>query len=218
MSKFDWLEDGALWEAYTEMKQAMERCTMDAGGKVTRNVLDPFAAAMHADLHSHYGAEDVWAFATGQAMEGCLKSIPGKFHERLLARAKGWGPGEGTSFDVASVGRSPRVVAEIKNKHNTVSKSALKGLLRKLADLHGAMPRGTVVYYVPIVPKTPERYDRQVGVNGVRECDGATFYHLVSGRPDAIHEVLDQVMEWLCLDRRVCGYLRELPSLPPRVG
>ena len=47
-------------------------------------------------------------------------------------------------------------------------------------------------YVVKVIPRKPERYQKEVAQN-IIETDGASFYHIATGYPNAIHELFEEI-------------------------
>jgi hypothetical protein len=132
-----------------------------------------------------------------------LQNQIGEFHQILLGGVKGWDDlGRGSIVDLIS--KKNKIIAEVKNKYNTVKGSDQSGLYTSLKN--EVMPksskfRGYTAYYVMIIPKKPVRFnelftpsDKGTGTRlaeneKIRRIDGASFYHLVTGRQNALHEL-----------------------------
>ena len=99
-----------------------------------------------------------------------------------------------------------KIVAEVKNKYNTVSGGKLSDLYTSLNELvspKASRFKGYTAYYVVIVPGKPERFDRaftpsnketgnKCPVNEyIREIDGASFYSLVTGSETALQDLFN---------------------------
>jgi hypothetical protein len=137
-----------------------------------------------------------------QAQKTLLNHIGG-FHQNILGAVKGWeNMKTGAVVDVVS--EKHKVIAEVKNKHNTLSggkRSDQYGNLEKLVMQKASRYHGFTAYFVTIIPKSPERFDRpftpseketgaRVQENPlIREIDGSSFYELVTGRKDALAEL-----------------------------
>lgn len=89
-----------------------------------------------------------------------------------------------------------KIIAEIKNKYNTVSGGKLSDLyhtLDKLVMPKTSIYKGYTAYYVTIIPKSKTRHnkpftppDKATGERcpeneRIRVIDGASFYDLVTG-------------------------------------
>jgi len=112
----------------------------------------------------------------------------------------------GTREMIDVVNHEKRIIAEIKNKYNTVKQSDLIGLYSDMEGLvmHKTQKyRGYTAYYVEIIPRKAVRYnqaftppDRKTGgkaaVNElVRRIDGASFYALASGYENALVQLYE---------------------------
>lgn len=210
----DWLRDGEWEGAMLRFHDALAECKARTSTRMKANVVDPFNAAAIAAVHGHQEPATLVSNLIGDAIAKCVSNALGRLHQDLLTGANGWQ--SETGVDVATVPwrNDLRVVAELKNKFNTMNAANRRAVLAELDAARRARPKGTKAYLVHIVPKHPVRSTTKVQP-GIVACDGATFYHLVSGRVDALHEVLVGVSMCLSLPSRVSGYLFELGSLPP---
>ena len=125
------------------------------------------------------------------------------FHQKLLGKVGGWEDLE-TGSVVDLVNHEKKIIAEIKNKYNTISGGKLSELYYSLENL--VMPKASVykdytAYYVTVIPKKPVRKDepftpsdKEKGArcaenNLIRKIDGSSFYHLVTGNQNALQEL-----------------------------
>ena len=168
------------------------------------NVIDPFGMMIEMVC---FGLEtDAWIHA--EEMRQAQKTISnsyGIFHQKMLGSVAGWQDlGTGQIFDLLS--KKQRVIAEIKNKFNTVKGSDRVGVFESLKSQvmpKNAQYRGYTAYFVQIIPKKAKRYniaftpsDNKIGEksaenNLIREIDGASFYSLVTGDPNALEKVFN---------------------------
>lgn len=190
-----------------------------------KNVIDPFGAAFEAiDYQSH----DYWVHAEiVRQTQKTIQNHVGAFHQKILGSVEGW-KDLGTGAVVDLVNEDKKIIAEIKNKHNTVTGGSLSDMYYSLSDLispkHSSF-KGYTAYFVNIVPKTPKPLDRpftpsdkskgeQCAVNeNIRQIDGASFYHLVTGQKDALKdlfEVLPKVIDYIYQE-----YYNEKPFIMP---
>ncbi len=110
--------------------------------------------------------------------------------------------GRGQVIDLLN--RERKIIAEIKNKHNTISGGKLSEQYLSLEKL--VMPKtsvyyGYTAYFVNIIPKKPFRQDQEFVPSNketgkschknenIRIMDGACFYELVTGREHALREL-----------------------------
>jgi hypothetical protein len=169
-----------------------------------RNVIDPFAMLIEMASFSINESEWVASEKSRQSQKSLSNHI-GLLHQKLLGAVDGWDDlGTGGGVDVVCEGR--KIVAEIKNKHNTTKGSDKVSIYKSLEDQ--VMPKSSVykdftAYYVEIIPKKPQRFDdfftpsdRKTGSacppnKMIRQIDGMSFYELVTGERDALKQVFD---------------------------
>jgi len=164
-----------------------------------RNVIDPFS--MLFEMGCFELTPEDWAARekTRQAQKTLSNEI-GIIHQNILGSIQGW-ENLGKNGIVDVVNHDRKIIAEIKNKYNTVKGSDQIGLHTHLHDMvtHKTQTyRGYTAYYVEIIPKKPDRYDEcftppnnKTGTKAtpnerVRRIDGASFYALATGYPDAL--------------------------------
>lgn len=183
-----------------------------AHADLNRNVIDPFAVLFEMAAFGLSEADWEKNERTRQAQKTLVNQL-GNLHQSILGAVAGWEDlGVGSNAGCDLVNHERRIVAEIKNKHNTVKKSDEIGLYQSLHDLvmnKNSRYHGYSAYYVRIVPAKPTPYDlpftppdRSTGAQApsnarIRVMDGASFYALVTGHQDALqqlHRVLPQVL------------------------
>ncbi len=139
----------------------------------------------------------------------------GEFHQNILGSVANWNNlGTGQIVDLRST--TNQIIAEVKNKHNTVTGSKKVDVYDQLASLvmpNASIYNGYTAYFVNIIPKNSTRYNRPFTPPDnttktnrpsnilIKEIDGASFYHIVTGEqsalrdlylvlPDVIHQIL----------------------------
>eukprot|EP01037_Dinobryon_pediforme_P003964 gene3964-4014_t len=136
--------------------------------KFSRNVIDPFSVLL-----------EMGAFNVG--------------YETWYTRAvSGWEDlkvGKGVDL----VNNSRKIIAEVKNKHNTLKGASQAPLYKELHNavmLNDSKYKGYTAYYVGVVPKKPNRFstpftpsDKETSSRCpenplIRQIDGASFYAL----------------------------------------
>lgn len=130
-----------------------------------------------------------------------IQNAVGYFHQDVLGEVDGWASTGAAGGAVDLHGFSPvtekRIVAELKMRWNTIKASDEAGVWDGLKHAATVTGSDTVAYIFQVVPKTNEPYDRPWKVSGreslerVRAADGVTAYHLVTGRPKALFELLE---------------------------
>ncbi|MGV0384307.1 Eco47II family restriction endonuclease [Corynebacterium sp. 22_2729] len=149
--------------------------------------------------------KDVIRIADDVSVVKTLQNAIGNFHQAILGEVAGWtdSGANGGVFDIYSndkvtLAGDRNVVAEVKMRYNTIKASDEAKTWDKLKDAVNSRGGSSqcVAYLIQIVPKTQEAYDRPWKVSGrsplpyVRCMDGTTAYHLVTGEPDALNQLL----------------------------
>jgi Eco47II restriction endonuclease len=175
---------------------------MKAQKNPDRNVIDAFSAffSMAAfDLSPEEWLKNEELRQAGKSLENAI----GDFHQKLLGSIDGLNsiPSDG-QIDIIS--ESKKIIAEIKNKHNTTNAAGAMAIYTRLDNLvndKNSKFKGFTAYYVVITPKKPVRFnqeftpsngdrgDKSPSQSNVREVDSQTFYEIVTGRKDALREV-----------------------------
>jgi hypothetical protein len=196
------LEDAALVAEVSHLLTVAEEAIESQRKEFGKNVIDPFAAMFEMAGFGLDHAAWVRVELMRQAQKTLLNHIGG-FHQNILGAVKGW-ENMKTGAVVDLVSHEHKAIAEVKNKHNTLSggkRSDQYENLEKLVMQKASRYHGYTAYFVTIIPKSPERFDRpftpsdketgaKVQENAlVREIDGTSFYHLVTGRKDALAEL-----------------------------
>ncbi len=196
------LPNAALCAAVRDLQKvansARHKAVQDSG----RNVIDPFTALFQMQL-LQIKPEDWPMIEQNRQIEKSLQNEIGNFHQKILGSLPGWQNLHiGAVVDLVCHER--RIVAEVKNKHNTLKASDQAGLYDKLHDLvrkKGQEYAGYTAYYVEIIPKKPERYDlpftpsdnttgtRKPEDALIRRIDGASFYALATGHDHALRQL-----------------------------
>ncbi len=190
-----------------------------------KNVIDPFGALFEiAGFNISYNTWE--ASETVRQAQKSLQNSIGDFHQNILGNVNGWtNKKKGWIIDLES--SSLKIVAEVKNKYNTVKQSDLSKLyyaLENTVNGKNSIYRGYTAYYVTIIPKKNIRFnqlftpsDNSIGArcppnNNIREIDGASFYSMVTGDTNALfdlYSILPKVIDQ-CLGG---GF----PSIPPQL-
>ena len=211
MAKLDWISDDNIEDAVkhllTKAKEAKEKVDKKFG----KNVIDPFSAifemsGFNIDYDTWIGSEKI------RQSQKTLQNHIGEFHQNILGSVDTWeNMKTGNVIDLVS--KENKIIAEVKNKYNTISGGKLADLYHSLNSL--VMPKTSiykdyVAYYVAIIPKSKTRFnkeftpsDKAVGEKcpsntKIREIDGASFYDLVTGKENALsqmYSVLPSIIE-----------------------
>lgn len=169
-----------------------------------KNVIDPFTTLFDAAISE--SDHDAWK--TSEMMRQCQKTLTnhiGSMHQQILGNVPGWSDlGTGGVVDLNN--QEKKIIAEIKNKYNTVSGGKLADQywsLERLISPKTSVYKGNIAYFVNIIPKTPQRFDlpftpsdKERGLKcpenpNIRIIDGASFYALVTGQDDALQQLFE---------------------------
>ena len=204
MPKLKWISDENLKEEVCTLLTEAKKANLKTKQKFGKNVIDPFAAMFEMS-----GFElDFEAWVKNETVRQAQKTLQnhiGNFHQNILGHCSGWVNKEtGNVIDLASDKR--KIIAEIKNKYNTISGGKLSDLYYSLDNLVSpktSIYKGYTAYYVAIIPKKPKRFnkpftpsDKEKGEkcpsnDNIREIDGASFYQLVTESENALKELYD---------------------------
>ena len=171
---------------------------------VYRNTLDPFSAMVDCAIsgcsHSEWMQREV-----ARQSQKTLQNKVGNFHESVIGCFEGWeNLPVGNVIDI--VNGDERVIAEIKNKHNTTKGNHKKEIYDDLESLLSGEYEGYQAYYVEVLPKNRDVYnecftpsDNVTGRNrpardDIRKIDGKSFYGIVSGDTGFVHRLYNKYL------------------------
>lgn len=211
MPWLNFISDDVLAHAVKNLLDVAVDARRKADKGFNRNVIDPFAVLF--EMSGFQVDEQAWlAGEKNRQAQKTLQNHVGTFHQTILGNIPGWEDlGTGGVIDIVCPDK--KIIAEIKNKHNTVTGSdkvavydSIEGLvmpkLQKYKDFTG--------YYVEVVRKSKQPYnkpftpsDKKSGHRRpsnplIRQIDGYSFYALATGVPDALGQlftVLPDVIE-----------------------
>ncbi len=154
------------------------------------SVRDPFfyvAAACVLGLP----AANLGSLSTSQTLAQATSMAIGTLHQRIINSMPGW---QDPNASVDAVNERRRLVAEIKNAHNTMNTSDKNANIRKLEDYLKFRRWNATgkAYLVMVLPRRPLREESHLQ-NGVYAIDGRSFYALASNVPDALEQVFEQL-------------------------
>ena len=199
-----WISDTDLKNEVGQLLSIAKDAKNDAVKEFGKNVIDPFAVLFEM---SGFEIDYVtWQKSeTTRQAQKTLQNHVGDFHQNILGYSKGWtNKGVGNIVDLLS--ESNKIIAEIKNKYNTISGGKLSDLyysLEKQVSPKSSIYKGYTAYYVAVIPKKGERFnkpftpsDKEKGEKcplneHIREIDGASFYSLVTGSESALEDLFD---------------------------
>lgn len=204
MSKLDWITDEKLNDAVSRLLEKAGEAKKKALTMFGRNVIDPFSALFEmSGFEMNY--EDWIANETARQAQKTLQNHVGEFHQNILGSCDGWvNMNKGGVIDLIS--KEEKIIAEVKNKYNTISGGKLSDLYYSFDNL--VMPKSSIykdftAYYVVIIPSKPKRFNKEFvpsdkakgkrcPVNNIiREIDGSSFYSLVTKDANALENLFE---------------------------
>ena len=203
-----WISDTDLINEVSQLHSIAKEAQKNAVNEFGKNVIDPFAAIF--EMSGFEIDYNTWLKSeTTRQAQKTLQNHIGDFHQNILGYSNDWtNKKAGNIIDLLS--DKHKVIAEIKNKYNTISGGKLSDLyysLEKQISPKSSIYKGYTAYYVAIIPKKGKRFnkpftpsDKDKGekcpVNEhIREIDGASFYSLVTGYENALEDLFDVLPE-----------------------
>lgn len=161
-----------------------------------KNVVDPFSAVFDSLLKNISLSQWLYLEAGRQCQKTLQNSI-GDFHEKVIGAVNGWeNLAVGNVIDI--VNHKKKVIAEIKNKHNTTKGNHKKEIYNDIDKLLSKDYVGYTGYYVEILPKNKTPYNQpftppdnvthtnRPARDDIRVIDGKSFYEIVTGEKNSI--------------------------------
>ena len=213
----DWISQEDLKRIVNSLNNRISKARDDARKNVSRNVIDPFSALMVGsmfDVGKKVNLENI--LHAHCAIHGVSVAL-GSFHRDVLGSIEGW-DNHDTGYDL--INQKSRIIAEVKNKHNTLNSGGRKTAITGLDGAVKDKGKGWKGYLVTVIPKCPERKKDQLKDSNrpLWEIDGASFYTLATGQERALHDLLDELITQYLpkIPQEIENYCREvlLQSLP----
>jgi hypothetical protein len=204
MAYVSFISDERFKEIVNELLAIGDAAKVKASEEFDRNVIDPFSMLMEmASFDMNF--EDWIKSEKARQVQKSLSNDIGLLHQKILGSVDGWKDLK-TGNVVDLVNSDLKIIAEIKNKHNTVKGSDKVGTYKELESL--IMPKTSIykdftAYYVEIIPSTANGYekpftpsDKKTGTKcdpnpNIIQIDGLRFYKLVTGKDDALEQVFN---------------------------
>lgn len=189
--------------------EKLVRAAKNGENKVNKNpytiVIDPFSALIDAARQKM--SLEIWIEQEkSRQIQKSFQNAVGDFHRDIIGSMQDWeNAGSGGSFDV--INEKQKIIAEIKNKHNTMNSTSQLGTYDKMANWLDYGKSGYTAYVVDVVPKKPSSYSlpfipserkvkRQTRSNLLR-IDGRSFYALAARNKNSLellYSALPQVL------------------------
>jgi len=163
------------------------------------NSVDPFSALFDA-LWQNISLTKWLKQEKSRQNQKTLQNYLGDFHQEIVGSFRNWESlGKGKVFDVKNDNK--KIIAEIKNKHNTTKGNHKTVIYDDLQGQLNAGYKGYIAYYVEIIPKNKKIYDKpfipsdnkthsqRPKNENIRVMDGKSFYALTTGDKDALKKI-----------------------------
>ncbi|KAA3611067.1 MAG: Eco47II family restriction endonuclease [Calditrichaeota bacterium] len=178
----------------TQLKISLEEA-IDRGdifmSSLFSNVVDPFKMTFEIEK---IGITEWVKKEILRQLDKSVEQKMGEFHQKLLGGVSGWEDLQvGNEVDLKN--EEENIFIEIKNKFNTCSSDALKGVRRKLEEITRANHEARA-YWAYVIANSVLRSGEDVWIkkgfnkiDNVKKVWGANVYELVTGSPDSLEEV-----------------------------
>ena len=210
-----WISSDSLALHIDTLQEAASRASSGAETKRRKNVIDPFSSLLVASAFDVNEAAKLIALQNVESGLRGMSNALGQFHQNVLASVDGW-EDHNKGYDL----KCPRrcILAEIKNKWNTMNTGNRREVVRELETAIRQKSGQWHGYLVLVIPKNPTRYEVELS-SRVYEIDGASFYHKVTGEPNAIHDLFDHLCCVMKQSADIVGHCRIImeKTLPPRI-
>lgn len=186
------MDSKKLYEATYKLVTRIEAARGEADPY--KNVIDPFGALFDSSLVVGLNSEEWLGVERSRQIGKSLSNAVGDFHQELIGLLPGWESTgmQGGVIDLihstAFGSRATPVIAELKNKHNTMNSSSAKALHTLFQDaLRWPTYKGYTAYLIEVVPKKPGGIDKpwttakRGKVDQIRRIDAASVYRISSG-------------------------------------
>lgn len=200
-----WIDESDLHQAFETAWRQIQNAQSETDRRRRRNVEDPFRSSAIAALMSMDSSDDLESALRVVANTRSVEDTIGDMHENIIGNIPGWKLWD-AGYDVRN--DSKKILAEIKNKHNTLNSTNERGVIQEL-DVHLRGLQGWTGYLVNIIPRRPERFKQDVGNTGrLYKVDGATFYTIATGEYNALQQLYKSWNEWLKINENVSQWLQ----------
>lgn len=206
MAFLTFIDDEKLIRIVSDILNVADNAIKKSDKDLYKNVIDPFSVLFEMAGFS----TDYQQWILNEKLRQSQKSLSnrvGTFHEEILGNLNGW---LRLNDQVDIVSEEQKIIAEIKNKHNTIKGSDRKRYYDSFKEL--VMPKnqkykGYTAYLVEIIPKSPQRYnkpftpsDASTGTTCaenefIRVIDGHSFYALATGIATALEDLFTVLPE-----------------------
>lgn len=215
------IENVRLFAIVEKVLIAVQKGSVDGEKNLYKNSIDPFSAVFDT-LVQGISLNRWLEQEKSRQVQKTLQNAIGTFHQEVLGSVSGW-KDLGTGNIVDLINEERKIIAEVKNKHNTTKGNHRTAIYDDIKMLINEDYNGYTGYYVEIIPKNKKKYDvpftppdntekdkekKNRPINEkIRIIDGESFYKLVTGRPKALEELYKALPKviGIILDREVAN-------------
>ena len=196
MAYLSFISDEDLQRCIAELYATYEQCQREfTTSDFYKNKVDPIKFQFDMAFNGINEADYIKAEITRQ-VDKTISNAIGDLHQRLLGCIDGLNDlGVGNGCDL--VNDQKTIFAELKNKHNTMNSSSSEATIQKLIHFAEEYPNATC-YWIQIIAKKSIDELWAGNFNGtyyshprVRKISADRFYAMVTGIPDAFHQLCE---------------------------
>ena len=201
MPYLNFITDDVIEREVKKVVDAMLAAKAEEEKNLHRNVIDPFAAIFDSVV-LELSLDNWFEKEKARQVKKTIENKIGEFHQAILGSIDGWeNLRTGKGIDICNQER--KIIAEIKNKHNTLKASKKYVIYEHLKNaLEQPEYQGFTAYYVEIIPSRKEPYDqvftpsvpqegRKPTNEQIRIISGQNFYELATQVPNALSLLFD---------------------------
>ena len=203
MDLLDFITNDRMSYLIKELIHNSMKKNFEIENNMKKNVMDPFSAMFECLIFGLGYDEWVRKEKTRQVQK-TMQNMIGEFHQKVLGSIPGWVDlGTGNVIDLENKER--KIIAEIKNKHNTTKGDQKKNIYENFEKLLSVKYKGYTAFYVEIIPNKHEGYDEPFTPSDntvslkkhenprIRKISGQKFYELVTGNPLALRNLYETI-------------------------
>lgn len=181
-----WIDNSKLEQAVSEMLDRAQKAKENVPARTKKNVVDPFSSLALALTIEIDKSDLLSQIQRLNSISQAISNAVGNFHQEVLGSVQGFRNYD-AGYDLEC--QDKRIIAEVKNKHNTMNSSNRAKVVDDLDTAIRQKAGAWTAYLVVIIPRKPNRYKKKIAQREVYEVDGATFYELATGYPKALHDL-----------------------------
>ncbi len=210
----NWIKEEDFLQATNNLLLSSSNAVKKARQRRKVNVVDPFASLLMASTFKLTDPNQLNIFQDAESGMRAIGNSIGQFHQSILGSVDGW-DNHDAGYDLEC--QSAKIIAEVKNKHNTMNATNRSKVEDDLITAIRQKKELWKAYLVFVIPKRPVRKTVPIR-NNLYQIDGASFYHLATGKEDALHDLFDTLCEFLSPSDEICTHCKEVmtQSIPPR--